>query len=927
MTDYWRRKIIAYLHDPPDKALCIVGHERRAADYILILLGESISREGIKHEASTADAVSASAERLPFPTHHELKVDFLGEPVGPRTVVHPLSGESRQLAALGREEAREAIEGVLRDVAAKVIADERRLFLALWRLLPEMLARRYGQFAYLPADTRIPDHTIWNHCDVVSALAPCLEASKDVAFLHFSIGPVQPFIASAKTTRDLWTGSFLLSWLSFQAMRVVAERLGPDHLVYPSLRGNPLADWWLRDVGLQEQALKPDWESLLRPCLPNKFLAVVPSSAAEKLAQDCEKAVHEAWGSVSAAGRKLLVRRGVVDDELDGWNEQLRSLLECFWVVVPWRGAEVGSIIEEHRRILPADATVTVDAVRECSPREKAGDKQKEGNVGVCWSLYFQDAALLLGARKRVRDFAAYKGDGRFKDTTDGHFEQMGPRGNLGAAAGFWKRLRKGLSEGKGIVARVGPHERLSAVSLTKRLAWDAFVKRNFDVEEAMPFPSAASLATSVWREEVVNAAAKSARLGAAIEGYCDAAMAFLEQSRQPTPRGRGSEVFGDIDGEWLFEENFSDYRAKKEEWGDEANGYLKEQRQRCKEAIKTLIQAAQDIATVEDTFTIADLPPRYFAVLVLDGDDLGRWLSGLSAPKIRDVLHPKARDYFDEHCRELISKRRPLGPMLHAAISEALANFAVRVAPEIVERKYLGKLVYAGGDDLLALLPVQNVLLCARELRLAYSGDVECNNNAPSGYYNLDGQQLLMMGSKATASAGIAIAHYKDPLHRTLQAAREALNRQAKKSSGKDALAITVLKRSGEQVEVAAKWRLDGLDTAKSLNEICKMFRNGLLSPRFPQQLAMQFASIAIDSEMALPSDALVSEIKRIVKRQSAAASQEGNAELVGGLLARWLHGQASKSKGHAGEPIHPFASFISLIRIAAFMARGGVQ
>jgi len=31
MTDYWRRKIIAYLHDPPDKALCIVGHERRAA--------------------------------------------------------------------------------------------------------------------------------------------------------------------------------------------------------------------------------------------------------------------------------------------------------------------------------------------------------------------------------------------------------------------------------------------------------------------------------------------------------------------------------------------------------------------------------------------------------------------------------------------------------------------------------------------------------------------------------------------------------------------------------------------------------------------------------------------------------------------------------------------------------------------------------
>ena len=29
----------------------------------------------------------------------------------------------------------------------------------------------------------------------------------DLAFLSFSLGPVQSFIASARTVRDLWTGS------------------------------------------------------------------------------------------------------------------------------------------------------------------------------------------------------------------------------------------------------------------------------------------------------------------------------------------------------------------------------------------------------------------------------------------------------------------------------------------------------------------------------------------------------------------------------------------------------------------------------------------------------------------------------------------------------------------------------------------------
>ncbi|NMB85726.1 MAG: hypothetical protein GYA29_05710, partial [Methanothrix sp.] len=43
--------------------------------------------------------------------------------------------------------------------------------------------------------------------------------------IHFTIGPVQGFLAQARRTRDLWSGSFLLSYLSGCAM---AEIINPD---------------------------------------------------------------------------------------------------------------------------------------------------------------------------------------------------------------------------------------------------------------------------------------------------------------------------------------------------------------------------------------------------------------------------------------------------------------------------------------------------------------------------------------------------------------------------------------------------------------------------------------------------------------------------------------------------------------------------
>ena len=111
------------------------------------------------------------------------------------------------------------------------------------------------------ADTRIPDHTLWQHNGLVSALANC---ERGVSFMLFQIGPVQDFIRQARKTQDLWAGSFLLSYLIAQAMLAVAREIGPDAIVYPQLRGVPLADWAWHKQGILPGQLRASYPDELR---------------------------------------------------------------------------------------------------------------------------------------------------------------------------------------------------------------------------------------------------------------------------------------------------------------------------------------------------------------------------------------------------------------------------------------------------------------------------------------------------------------------------------------------------------------------------------------------------------------------------------------------------------------------------------------
>ncbi len=212
-----------------------------------------------------------------------------------------------------------------------------------------------------------------------------------------------------------------------------------------------------------------------------------------------------------------------------------------------------------------------------------------------------------------------------------------------------------------------------------------------------------------------------------------------------------------------------------------------------------------------------------YYGLLLMDGDRMGELLAQGGGTSFRESFHPRIREQFDQRAEDnaLLQRYgntpRPPSPGRHMAISGALNDFALHVVPHIVQREYLGRLIYGGGDDVLAMLPVADLLPAAARLRDAWSGQTrfaavdEADSQRrrlklENGFALLDGNLLRLMGGKATASAGLVVAHHQAPLSRVLRELREA-EHGAKEQGGRDAVHIRVLKRSGGALALTLKW------------------------------------------------------------------------------------------------------------------------
>lgn len=253
---------------------------------------------------------------------------------------------------------------------------------------------------------------------------------------------------------------------------------------------------------------------------------------------------------------------------------------------------------------------------------------------------------------------------------------------------------------------------------------------------------------------------------------------------------------------------------------------------------VDDLVKAEQALATYFEAASgsMSMQPEPYYAILHADGDRMGVVLDGQSTPEA------------------------------HRKVSQALTSFAANARSLIEDADHRGAAVYTGGDDVLAFLPLDTALACAKALHDAYG-------EALGPFKAQDAQQHEIV---STLSVGIAIVHHIEPLSDALGLARGA-EKAAKGVEGKNGLAITLSKRSGADRTVAGSWAGSFFDQLTSFVEAHRC-------EAVPDSAAYDLQNLVQRVGRTLPPPALKAEVLRIIgrKRGLRGQAQQANNDLI---------------------------------------------
>ncbi|MBB4302846.1 CRISPR-associated protein Cmr2 [Rhodobium orientis] len=562
--------------------------------------------------------------------------------------------------------------------------------------------------------------------------------------MHFTLGPVQGFIADARRLRDYWAGSFILSLLSGHAM--VAAKNAGARILFPLVEGDPLFQAILDN---DSQA------NVYVGSLPNRFKADV-SECRDDIPETCKRAIEAAWSDIcqtiwdryvaSAAGEFHGKQPHETNRTKRIWKRQTERFWEIAWVVGEDDG-ENGTWLDMRknwRRVDPNRAE-------------------------------HEDLCRVMGIWQEL------SGVTRFTD------------GSQASQREFWNAVRN--------TARVSAldlpdGEYLCALALIKRL-FPVHLQRTGGKDHpqwggpgfpgAIPWrPGAGTLDIRHWPSTSYIAAVpwlkraktpliddqKKSRLFLA-------AKKALQENEDLEPDHRkfmgetATTLFGlppdqlfKLDGHLLHDVGIVAF--VKERFADDKSN-------EAEKARSALLEALNETAKAIGGGAKGLYPSGFFAILRMDGDRIGELL---------------------EHHQD--------------TIKTGLATFTASVRdyfhPDSEQgNPSLGALVYAGGDDVLAVLPVDTAITAARDIRDLYRKAfvTACKKDE-------------VKAAEFTLSAAIVYSHFKSPLTAALRLSAELLDETAKAKNGRNSIALCIAKPGG----VAAEWVSVFAEQAKAASD-----------------------------------------------------------------------------------------------------------
>ncbi|MEO5347538.1 MAG: hypothetical protein H7834_14360 [Magnetococcus sp. YQC-9] len=526
--------------------------------------------------------------------------------------------------------------------------------------------------------------------------------------LHFSLAPVQTFVGQARRTRDLWAGSFLLSWLSGKAMRAIVDG-NYGRIEFPEVTNDSLFC-----------ALAPDYRGNgpVIGSLPNRFKAVLTSP--DDVGMQCRAAVQQAWCDLATAVRETFITPIAAQGNGTGeiWDRQIDHFWETVWVTGP----------------NPQDNGDGAWLDR----RKNWRSHERPDEPG--------DHCMLMGDWQEISGFV------RFHERT--------------AQDLFWNALRQTVLENvyprlkghqEANILELRDNERLCAIALVKRLfplLPDEILRRvigwvpDESRDTLRKWPSTAYMAAAPWMKRAWRTNEEACRnyVTAIGKRHEDAVLMQRAEHRSRIKNFRHMNQFADLDGRLFYADA------------------IRADTITSTDAVLDALHAFQSAIPPETTHRknkMHEAAP-FHALLLMDGDRVGDWLSKLGGN----------------------------------TVSQALERF-IKAVPEIVDQ-YEGVTIYAGGDDYLGFFPLTTALSAAAALTDAY-------RNAWNG-------------QAATTSAGLVFAHYGVALSAVIRRTHELLEEVAKDQNGRDGIAVEVIKPSGPAVNWVSCWSEAGQDAATGI-------------------------------------------------------------------------------------------------------------
>ncbi|MBG0742547.1 MAG: type III-B CRISPR-associated protein Cas10/Cmr2 [Cylindrospermopsis raciborskii KL1] len=886
--EYWRAKIWGLLHDPILKALHNNSGRGKNSFYKQLEVMKPWIETGktpdesrgkalanilfADHVASASDrsAIGGTTESINYAednnpnkgleirhllsgSKQDFKVNFHQQLITDRRTDFLFEKEKKLLEIL--ETAPQKFQEDIENNIPKI----KELYWWLWRCLPKVTCDIFedSSLMLMPAETRIPDASIWSHVSMTSALAGGFAGydltldevknwprGKRVSHPYlavFSFGPVQELIKSSRKMRDFWAGSWLLHYLSAKVCWKIANQYGPDTLLYPSLYEQPLIDYWLiqqyRDFSPYINQPLP--ESLLTAGFPNVIVLVLPEGKVQAAMQTAQQTLLEEWLKIGDLVLKELQNKRHWMPSLDPnhttWQGWLKSQWQTYWTALPigksgtefkfsadknknqefesWSTTqnETYNLVNNNNRLFKEEEKDLLQESYEV--RQKIYKRGFSANVGSWWAYIFDATRASLASVKNARNWELPTAFGP-RSTISG----IGPVVNPGKDEKDW--MTEGDTKklwGEHNAGFFDGTEQLNATEVLKR-GLHKILPNLLGIEEKDIAASYPDLTSGVAGYLKVNQSHPEHKLN--FEKACQSIV-----NQYPELENILTEMRGKWGIPWIDKKpNPKKYHPRLLN-----AGWILEDLPNSQE-LKA--ESTKKINQILSEHYPQNNPSDWYVLAAGDGDGMSEWLKGSKMKPYREYVP----DDFAEkvatsktplaHFPEFLKLTKRMGPSTHSALSRALLDFSNRLVPYLTQTRYAGRLIYGGGDDVLAYTNLWEWDNWLWDIRQCFKGakdpHEEFSNSGDYWKYLKDNpmqvglvdRPLFTMGSEATISFGVVIAHHSVPLAIALESLWEA-EEKAKdhvcfkdgEEKKKDAVQVRVIYGNGNTLKSTAKF------------------------------------------------------------------------------------------------------------------------